>query len=510
MNKTNQALMGTLIGIALVCAVLSFVQTVMNINDGNFSVTADLLGLFSGSAMPESIHNAYWDLIGLYTDPFGNDSGAHATILLFTVGFALVAAGCASRATRDLKGSADDPQEYLFTHRPKAFLRCLMIPWNMLTAAWGFKKVPVLIPMIFIPFMLPFALIMDIVLAVLFAVAWTVMNIRMKLAASKDRRAYDRDTRYAVCPKCKRKFYRPDVKCKCGLTLSYPVPNKYGVRYHTCNNGHKIPSTNADGIRAKIQTVCPYCKGEMFSHEARPLAVSMVGSAGSGKTTMMISAAESIAALAKEKGIVSEIITKGISADAQRGKSHVVPTPAGELDSEYFFLRARELPEKQVIINDISGLEFQPDRDKILFEEYYKYNNGIVLAIDPFEVMALYHSQSPTKGSKNTPVATLESFYHMYTEINGYGPAVRSAIPFAVVLTKMDDPKIRSSVDAEGTPADFLNKYGQKTIVDIVQSAFGNVKYFKVASLGDSANAAEPFAWILSENDEDLKTKLFG
>jgi hypothetical protein len=45
-------------------------------------------------------------------------------------------------------------------------------------------------------------------------------------------------------------------------------------------------------------------------------------------------------------------------------------------------------------------------------------------------------------------------------------------------------------------------------IVDIAQSAFGNVKYFKVASLGSGNNAMEPFLWILSENYSDLNNKL--
>jgi GTPase SAR1 family protein len=287
------------------------------------------------------------------------------------------------------------------------------------------------------------------------------------------------------------------------------VPDAHGVKFHTCNGGHKLPSTNADGGRAALQAVCPRCNGDIVTHEARPLVISMVGSVGSGKTTLMVAAVEQISALAKEKGIVSEIITEGISVKTQRKRSTIPPTTAGELDSEYFFLRSRELSEKEVVINDISGVEFHPDRDKILFEEYYMYNDGIILTIDPLEVMAMHKSQSPAKGSKNTPIATLESFYHMFTEVNGYGPSVKSTVPFAVVLTKMDDPKVKSAVDAEKSPAAFLNKYSHKIMSDIVESAFKNVMYFKVASFGDNCNAIEPFEWILSENDLDLKDRLF-
>ncbi|MDR1954507.1 MAG: GTPase domain-containing protein [Candidatus Methanoplasma sp.] len=511
MNKTNKALMGTLIGIAAVYAGFSFVLTMLNIydNDGTaLRIVICPFEPFNGWTMPDFIHDAYWGLIGLYGSA-GVDGEKSLLTILFAVGFALVAAGCLSKPTWDLRGKEDDPQEYLFTHRPMAFFWCLMIPWNILTAAWGLKKIPVIIPIIFIPFMLPFALIIDMFLAVTYIIAWAVMSARISLLASKDRDTYDKDTQYAVCPKCKRNFYQPYVKCRCGLVMSYPTPNKYGLKYHTCNQGHTIPSINTDGARGRLQAVCPYCKGEMFTHEAKPLVISMVGSVGSGKTTLMISAVESLTALAKEKGVVSEIITGGISVAAQRGKANVTPTQAGELDSEYFFLRSRELPEKEIVINDISGVEFQPDRDKVLFEEYYRYNDGIIFTVDPLEIMALHYSQSPTKGSKNTPVAIMESFYHMYTEINGYGPAVKSTVPFAVVLTKMDDPKVRASVDAAGSPAEFLNKYSHKAIADIAENAFKHVRYFKVASIGDNNNAAEPFIWILGENDQELREKLF-
>ncbi|MDR1691161.1 MAG: hypothetical protein LBR42_04905, partial [Candidatus Methanoplasma sp.] len=177
MNRTNKALMGTLLGIASVYAVLVFVYTLMNINGGTLTIAFDPFGLLEGSIIPDSVHDAYWGLIGFYTGFVEGSNADYLTMALFAAGFALVAAGCASKPTRNVKGSDDDPQEYLFTHRPKAFLRCLMVPWNSIAAAWGFKKVPVVLPIIFIPFMLPFALIMDIILAVLFAIAWLFMTV---------------------------------------------------------------------------------------------------------------------------------------------------------------------------------------------------------------------------------------------------------------------------------------------------------------------------------------------
>ena len=504
MNRTNQALMGALIGIAFVYIFLSFALTVINFYDEKYVI--ELIPFYNSVFMPDVLHTAYWNLIGLYTGFM--DDVRYLTIGFFAIGFALVVGGSVSKPSFDMKGCEDDPKEFLFTHRPNGFRLCLMIPWNILVAAWRLKKVPVILPIIFIPFMLPFAVVMDVIIAIIFAIEWVVMTSRIKMASGKEREIYEKETQYAVCPKCKRNFYQPKVKCMCGLVVSYPMPDKHGVKYHTCNKGHKLPCTAADGGRSKLKAVCPYCNAEMSTHDAKPIVLSMVGSVGSGKTTMMLSAVESITTLAKERGAVSEIVSGGISLNVQRGKSQIMPTRAGELDSEYFFLRSRDLPEKEIVVNDISGVEFQPDVDKVLFEEYYRYNDGIIFVIDPLEVLALHHSQSPTKGSKNTPIAALESFYHMYTEINGYGPAVKSSVPFAIVLTKMDDPRVKAAVNAEPTPADFLTKYSHKMVIGIAQSAFKNVKFFKVASLGENNNAAEPFLWILGENDQDLKKKL--
>jgi GTPase SAR1 family protein len=503
--------MGTVIGITVMCISLSFLATFLDLlGDGPDGTVITIFNLSDPLThwgwLPKSDFG-YLDSLDVYYDLLGG-TGAAAGVF-FLMGFVLTALGCISPISRDVKGSAEDPQEYLFTQRPLSILKALLMPWNIFFTLWDLKKVPVIIAIIFLPFIVPFALIADAYLIVVFLILKGIITLRIKLAASKDIETYDRLTQYAVCPKCKRNFHQPLIKCKCGLVISYPIPNAYGITTHTCNKGHNIPSTNSDGARSRLQAVCPHCRKEIQTHEAKPLVLSLVGATGTGKTTLMLSAVEAISAAAKSKAIVTDIVTEGISQAAQRSKEKVSPTQAGELDSECLFLRSRDLPEKEIIINDISGLEFEPDRDKVLFEEYYKYNDGIVFTIDPLAVLAIYNSQSPSKGSKITPVSTLESFYHMFTEVNAYGPSVKSTVPFAVVFTKMDDPRILSAVNAESSPEKFLNKYGQESFVKILRSTFLNVKYFQVASLGDGVNAIDPFKWILEDNDVDLKVKLF-
>ena len=510
MNRTNTVLMGAVVGVAVAYVFSVFIFTfidLISINGAERSIMFDTFDLIEGSIIPESLRDAYWSLIGFYTDNISDESTFVG--VMFLIGFVWVLIGIASEPTRNMSGERSNPKEYLFTSRPRSFIKCMMIPWNSLVWLWGMKKVPVILPIVFMPFILPFAILMDILMIPLFLLLKGIMDLRIRMASKKEKKIYDKITQYAVCPKCKRNFYQPNIKCKCGLIVQYPVPDVHGVSYHTCNKGHKLPCRSSDGGRSKLQAICPFCKRDIKTRDAKPLVISMVGAVGAGKTTMMLSAVESISVVAKGKGIVTEIASEGISPEAQALKGSVISTVSGELDSEYFFIRSRDLSEKEVLINDISGREFEPDGDKILFEEYYKYNDGIIFVIDPVDVVAVHNSQSPTKGSKTTPVVTLESFYHMYTEVNGYGPNVKSTVPFAVVLTKMDSPRVRAAVNSEETPEEFLNEYGQEAFVKIVKSAFANVKFFTVSSLGEDANAMEPFKWILTENDVDLKSKLF-
>jgi len=507
MNRTNTVLMGAVVGVVAAYVSLIFIFTFMNILDGEKLIAFDPFGIIGSTVIPESLSEAYWGLINSYSGLISDSE--YITIALFGIGFLWILIGCASPPSRDVRGGDEDPREYLFTSRPNSILKCIMIPWNSLTWMWNLKKVPIILPILFIPFMLPFAIVMDILMIPIFLLLKVIMEIRIRSAASKEKKTYERDTQYAVCPKCKRNFYQPRVKCKCGLIVNYPTPDAHGVSYHTCNKGHNLPCSSKDLGRSKLQSICPYCESEIKTMDAKPIVVSMVGSIGAGKTTLMLSGVEALCATAKGKGIVTEIMTDGISVKAQHQKARATPTAPGELESEHFFMRSRELADKEILINDISGLEFEPIGDKILFEEYYRYNDGIIFVIDPLSVVAIHNSMSPTKGSKTTPLVTLESFYHMFTEINGYGPNVKSTVPLAIVLNKMDDPRTKSAVDAEGTAEKFLIKYGQEAFVKIAKSAFQDVRYFKVASLGDNVNAIEPFKWIIVENDTDLKSKLF-
>ena len=158
------------------------------------------------------------------------------------------------------------------------------------------------------------------------------------------------------------------------------------------------------------------------------------------------------------------------------------------------FLRSRTMQDKEILINDISGQEFEPKEGKALFEEYYTYTDGIVFAFDP---IALTRQR---KGA--TPMDVFESFHFMYSQITGTSPNKASEVPLAIVATKND---IVSPRMEDKDVRRYLMENGQDGFVRVAESLFKNIRYFAVSSYGDDCmSAARPFWWIVSETDKEL------
>lgn len=519
MNKLNSKLYYVISTIALALLSLSVCFTLYHFFTYNtydvaffdpFKVmTAQLTDMYFtfSSLLPDlwsvlqTSNTFYIDLISGYVGDI------IATLVFFMIGALLVFAGIMSKPSGNCKGPESDPREYMFTHRRFAPLKVLAMPWNIIPALWSHKKVPVIIPIIFLPLMVPFALYADVIVIVVYAIMAPIMALRIKLAAKKDREKYDAAVGIAICPKCKRTFYQPKVRCKCGSVFEYPVPDKHGLTEHTCNKGHVMPCTNANGARGRLQCVCPHCNEDIPSHEARPVVFSMVGAVGAGKTALIVSAAESIAAKAKSKAFITELATPGITPNMHAIKDVLPPTVAGELDTECMFVWSRELDARELMFNDISGTEFEPREDKVIFQDYYKYTDGFVFAIDPMAVMAFHKSDSPIKSNKTTVSGTLESFYNTFAMVTGTSPSTRSGVPVAVVLTKMDNPRVSAAIRDNGAEG-FLREHGEGDFVKNLQIMFTDVKYFTVSSIGADANAADPFLWITAKKDREFVSKL--
>ena len=179
MNKLNSKLFYAFAAIVLAFLVLGTFYTLYHLFTFN---VYDVAFFDPFKVQTESFQNMYFTFsqvlpelwaflqtsnsfyVNLLADYVGD---AIATLIFFAIGVALVIMGLFSKPSGNCKGPESDPREYIFTHRRLPPLKILAMPWNAITACLNFKKVPVIIPIIFLPLMAPFALYADVLLIVL-------------------------------------------------------------------------------------------------------------------------------------------------------------------------------------------------------------------------------------------------------------------------------------------------------------------------------------------------------
>ena len=508
MNGMNKTIMTVVSAIALIYCGISFALTLdyylfvekgvihfwlfapvgfSSLEDLGIDVTRHLMeagltvGLYQG--MMDGIFNMLPGSIA----PFR----FHIVMVMMLVGFILSIVGIITKPSSDCTGDTN-PAQYLWAHRPRALLRCMAMPWNLIAASWQKSKALVIVPVILLFLYAFWSALMSLALIVPFILAKLVISAKISSAAKVEAREYEKNTDYGICPNCKRSFDRPKVKCRCGLILDYPVPNQYGYRYHTCNKGHEIPCES--GKRSGLTTICPHCEKQIATREARPITISMVGGSNTGKTSLMLAAVQTLAHNARTVDITVSSPSSGLSSQTLAAKDYVPKTAPGELESQLVFLESLNLQTREIIFNDISGVEFQPSTDKVLFEEYYNYTDGFIFTFDPL----IFNREI----RRDAPHEVFDCFHYMYTTIRNIGPGTVSNIPFAIVATKSD---LMQSKLTDGDVRKFLVDNGEENFVRVVESLFSEVKYFSVCSHGNECSSAlRPVWWIVGHVDQQL------
>ena len=504
MNGMNKTISSVVSAIALVYAGLCFFLTLQNYVVGDHSIHIFIFA-------PMGLDNLGIDLTKALIDSLSMEKGLYETVLdtllgyvpglggvafyikmvMILFGFILAAFGFMSKSINDCSGDTN-PAQYLWTHRPRALLKCVLQPWGLIIGAWNKSKPLVILPILPIFMYLPWSIMISIYLIIPFLVSKMVISSKINTYAKKEEKEYKKNTEYGVCPHCKMAFDRPIVKCRCGLLLDYPVPNIYGYKYHTCNKGHDISCES--GKRGNLTTLCPHCRKQIQTREALPITISFIGGTGTGKTSLMLAAVETITHNARIVDITVDSPSAGLSKDAIAAKDYAPRTVPGEQDSQVIFLRSLGLQDREIIFNDISGVEFQPSVNKVIFEEYYNYTNGFIFTFDPMSFNR--------EVKREMPHDVFDCFHYIYTTIRNIGPGTVTDVPFAVVATKSDlvSPKL-----GDDDVRQFLIDNGEENFVRVVESLFTEVKYFSVCSHGSScASAMKPVWWIVGHVDKKL------
>ncbi len=515
MNRINKQISGVLFGIGIayitVCMLVSSYYQYMHPETGfAFFILFPTEALFTSEVFkPENLFismDFLSDLVNQVMSVLKKEVELEPSIwaivaISFTaLGWILTVAGCFTNESKNVTSNNDEPKEKLFTHRSNAIVRTLATPVNILVSAWNSNKLLLILFIPFIPAMIPFIVLFDLAIIVPFILLRLIFALKIKSAASKEKKYYEKEVEYAICHKCKRNLTYPDMVCKCGQVMRYPVPNEYGTKYHTCNKGHDFPCVYNKGERGKLNMVCRFCNEPLNTHEARPLVVSSVGAVDSGKTTLMLGSIRNLIELGSSKNFVIESGSKGVSEEVLKSKTSV-RTPIGERDSDCVFIQSPDFHEKQIVFNDISGKEYEAYENKNLFEEYFSYTDGFIFSIDGSIL------KSDVKKSLNA----FSTFLGMLHNITGSSPASISKTPLAIVVTKADSNPIKGEIQLSETVLGdseiraYLLKNGHDEFIKLAESQFMEIRYFATSIVGGTNKGSDmPIRWILSAADKDL------
>ncbi len=360
-------------------------------------------------------------------------------------------------------------------------------------------------------------LVLGILYAVLysfFSIVWFVEKIYMHIHQY-----------FAACPHCHTKSILPEYLCdKCGAVHTQLMPNKYGIFFHTCKCGNKLPSTfflNRGSLQARCTKCHQYLEREHV--ESKRLFIPILGGPSVGKTTFMFSAVNMfIEKTAAELGYTAEFMDKNTEAKykktVQDMKNGYLPAKTVDNLPKAFNLALKKDNQTNWLfyIYDPAG-EAYTKIDHISLQKYNEYVSGMIFMIDPFSLLSVKEkyetrlsqgSISPSALSVNDALSRVLSALE---ESFGLSKTAKFKKPFAVVISKVDaldnneiifQSKSKKREDTHSQIKLQLEEWGEYALLQQLETRFTNFRFFLSSSLQNSnenmrANATiDPILWI--------------
>lgn len=360
---------------------------------------------------------------------------------------------------------------------------------------------------------------------------------------------------FAACPYCHEKNTLPEYLCdSCGNVHARLMPNNYGILYHKCTCGQKLPATFFVN-RGRLQARCPNDSCHQFLHrehvETSRIFIPILGGPYAGKTAFMFAVVRKlIEEKAAELGFSTEFIDKATESEYNKivtelKQGHVPgKTVASTPKAFNLALKNRGKTKWLMYIYDPSGEAYQ-STENLLDHRYHEYLSGMVLIIDPFSISAVRRnyeyelsknwdsvnpSQLKVDDALSRVILTMEESF-------GLSKTDKIKQPLAVVISKIDAFGLEevlgeSAVNKAFSKTKNINKaevrnnlikqqlinWGEVALLQQLEARFKNVRYFSCSALGRIPDASardflpnhviEPILWICnSVNAKDFNIK---
>jgi peptidoglycan hydrolase-like protein with peptidoglycan-binding domain len=351
----------------------------------------------------------------------------------------------------------------------------------------------------------------------------------------------------AVCPHCHHPMPLPVYRCPgCGAEHSRLAPSAYGILFHQCKCGTRLPCTLFTN-RGRLSARCPNdtCKQPLSrEHSETPKQfLAIVGGPHVGKSAFLFAVTRDL-----REHIVPRLgmTARFVSSNQERVYKHELdqsdhgsPPEKTDLGLRTAFdlvLLKRKRPILTLYLYDHAGESFL-DNKQLVQHRFLDYLSGIVFLVDPFafpQVAAKYAealSKDPgVHPGEDPPDEMLARLFSAMEEAFDLSPSERIRKPIAVVINKVDACGLEQEVgeevlDAVGAPTDSeernvfrnefirgkLSEWGQAHFVQQLEMRFTTVNFYTASALGRSPDrrikkafhpkgVVDPVLWILGRS----------
>lgn len=345
---------------------------------------------------------------------------------------------------------------------------------------------------------------------------------------------------FSVCPHCHEKTLLPEYLCNnCGKIHTQLIPNSYGILFHQCECGQKLPATFFVN-RGRLQARCSHDKCHQLLHrehvESRKIFVPILGGPSAGKTAFMFAVVRKLVEeKAAEMGFETAFVDSNTESEYKKIVNQLrkgnVPTKTVASIPKAFNLELKKGGKTKFVlyIYDPAGEAFE-NTENLTAHQYYEYLSGMVMIVDPFSIPTVRRdyekdlsstwsdvnpSQLNLEDALNTVLLTLEESF-------GLSKTGKIKKPLAVVISKVDafgldkiigEAAITGENDRVQRKSNLIRQqlidWNEAALIQQIETRFKSVKYFSCSALGRIPNSKskddfvphhvfEPISWLLN------------
>ncbi|AZQ38269.1 hypothetical protein EJ357_36425 [Streptomyces cyaneochromogenes] len=300
-------------------------------------------------------------------------------------------------------------------------------------------------------------------------------------------------------------------------------PGRYGVLWHACACGHRLPTTRFGG-RGKVTALCPHCDRPLpeTAGTTRVVHAPLVGGTSSGKTMLMAAMVEGLHAWARRGDLTIEYASADDRRTAgdlnqelkQTGWAHAT---TGGQPRALMLTVGRGRRRRLLYLYDPMG-ESVSDAERVRAQHYLAHTDGVVLVADVLAEPKVRGQLSAddaqrAKAARPSPQGPWETYQRLIGELTALAGR-RGRLSVATVVTKRDVLDQLGSLPVAGARIDsWLEEIGLGNLVRALGHDSRSARYWAVsahAATGtgplepEQRRAAEPVLWLLAASG--LKT----